>query len=143
MTVVTTPTSAWPTVQPERTTLLYPTCGPKQTDGSRVLFEFSLDSCGTRAMVQLKNSETNFAKKAWKTQSSSEEKRTYQEHRTTELELKQFAVLKQKHQRFTGSGLKSKYLLVFTVFYDSKLNTLGSCFNQKYFLVGVLKDVHK
>uniref|UniRef100_A0A8P4GAX4 ZP domain-containing protein n=1 Tax=Dicentrarchus labrax TaxID=13489 RepID=A0A8P4GAX4_DICLA len=51
MTVVTTPTSTWPTVQPERTTLLDPTCGPKQTDGSRVLFEFKLDSCGTRAMV--------------------------------------------------------------------------------------------
>uniref|UniRef100_A0A8C4E9V1 ZP domain-containing protein n=1 Tax=Dicentrarchus labrax TaxID=13489 RepID=A0A8C4E9V1_DICLA len=48
MTVVTTPTSTWPTVQPERTTLLDPTCGPKQTDGSRVLFEFKLDSCGTR-----------------------------------------------------------------------------------------------
>ncbi|XP_042358817.1 uncharacterized protein LOC121955093 [Plectropomus leopardus] len=51
MTVVTTPTSTWPSVQPERTTLLDPTCGPKQTDGSRVLFEFKLDSCGTRAMV--------------------------------------------------------------------------------------------
>ncbi|XP_074472429.1 uncharacterized protein LOC141756521 isoform X1 [Sebastes fasciatus] len=51
MTVVTTPTSTWPTVQPERTTLLDPTCGPKQADGSRVLFEFKMDSCGTRAMV--------------------------------------------------------------------------------------------
>ncbi|XP_029282165.1 uncharacterized protein LOC115004623 [Cottoperca gobio] len=51
MTVVTTPTSTWPTVQPEGTTLLDPTCGPKQTDGSRVLFEFKIDSCGTRAMA--------------------------------------------------------------------------------------------
>ncbi|KAM8725264.1 uncharacterized protein AB9X84_002112 isoform 1-T1 [Acanthopagrus schlegelii] len=51
MTVVTTPTSTWPTLQPEGTTLLDPTCGPKQTDGARVLFEFKLDSCGTRAMV--------------------------------------------------------------------------------------------
>ncbi|XP_059212061.1 uncharacterized protein LOC131990882 isoform X2 [Centropristis striata] len=51
MTVVTTPTSTWPTVQPERTTLLEPSCGPKETDRSRVLFEFKLDSCGTRAVV--------------------------------------------------------------------------------------------
>uniref|UniRef100_A0A8C2WU22 ZP domain-containing protein n=1 Tax=Cyclopterus lumpus TaxID=8103 RepID=A0A8C2WU22_CYCLU len=55
MTVVTTPTSTWPTLQPDRITLLDPTCGPKQTDGSRVLFEFKVDSCGTRTMVQLKN----------------------------------------------------------------------------------------
>lgn len=55
MTVVTTPTSTWPAVQPERTTLLDPTCAPKQTDGFRVLFEFKLDSCGTRAMVQIEN----------------------------------------------------------------------------------------
>ncbi|GLD72007.1 uncharacterized protein AKAME5_002333100 [Lates japonicus] len=52
MTVVTTLTSTWPTVQPERTSLLDPTCEPKQVDGSRVLFEFKVDSCGTRAMVQ-------------------------------------------------------------------------------------------
>ncbi|XP_044024572.1 uncharacterized protein LOC122862843 isoform X2 [Siniperca chuatsi] len=51
MTVVTTLTSTWPTVQSEKTTLLDPTCGPKQADGTRVLFEFKLDSCGTRAMV--------------------------------------------------------------------------------------------
>lgn len=38
-------------VQPERTSLLDPTCEPKQVDGSRVLFEFKVDSCGTRAMV--------------------------------------------------------------------------------------------
>ncbi|XP_033505059.1 uncharacterized protein LOC117271076 [Epinephelus lanceolatus] len=51
MTVVTTPTSTWPTVKPTATTLLDPTCGPKETDRSKVLFEFKLDSCGTRAMV--------------------------------------------------------------------------------------------
>uniref|UniRef100_A0A3Q1GBK7 ZP domain-containing protein n=1 Tax=Acanthochromis polyacanthus TaxID=80966 RepID=A0A3Q1GBK7_9TELE len=53
MTVVTTPSSTWPTVQPEKTTLLDPTCKPKETDGARALFEFKLDSCGTRAMVKL------------------------------------------------------------------------------------------
>uniref|UniRef100_A0A3P8TN29 ZP domain-containing protein n=1 Tax=Amphiprion percula TaxID=161767 RepID=A0A3P8TN29_AMPPE len=53
MTVVTTPSSTWPTVQPEKTTLLDPTCKPKETDRARALFEFKLDSCGTRAMVQL------------------------------------------------------------------------------------------
>ncbi|XP_027131985.1 uncharacterized protein LOC104934442 isoform X2 [Larimichthys crocea] len=51
MTVVSTLTSTWPMVQPERTTLLDQTCRPNQTDGSRVLFEFKLDFCGTRAMV--------------------------------------------------------------------------------------------
>ncbi|XP_035808538.2 uncharacterized protein LOC111574960 isoform X1 [Amphiprion ocellaris] len=51
MTVVTTPSSTWPTVQPEKTTLLDPTCKPKETDRARALFEFKLDSCGTRAMV--------------------------------------------------------------------------------------------
>ncbi|XP_029903440.1 uncharacterized protein LOC115356423 isoform X2 [Myripristis murdjan] len=51
MTVVTTPTATWPTVHPDKTSLLDRSCGPKQTDGSSVLFEFSLDSCGTRAMV--------------------------------------------------------------------------------------------
>lgn len=57
MTVVSTLTSTWPMVQPERTTLLDQTCGPNQTDGSRVLFAFKLDSCGTRAMVRIKNTE--------------------------------------------------------------------------------------
>ncbi|XP_041660937.1 uncharacterized protein LOC121521216 isoform X2 [Cheilinus undulatus] len=51
MTVVTTPTSTWPKVRPERTTLLDPACGPKQTDEARVLFEFKLETCGTRAMA--------------------------------------------------------------------------------------------
>ncbi|XP_070705205.1 uncharacterized protein [Pempheris klunzingeri] len=51
LTVVTTLTSTWPMMQPEKTSLLDPTCGPKQTDGSRVLFEFRVDSCGTKAMV--------------------------------------------------------------------------------------------
>lgn len=52
MTVVTTLSSTWPSVQPDRTTLLDPSCGPKQTEGSRVMFEFKMDSCGTRNMVQ-------------------------------------------------------------------------------------------
>uniref|UniRef100_A0A3Q3XC92 ZP domain-containing protein n=1 Tax=Mola mola TaxID=94237 RepID=A0A3Q3XC92_MOLML len=54
MTVVTTLASTWPTVHSERTTLLDPACGPKQMDSSRVLFEFKLDSCGTRAKVRIK-----------------------------------------------------------------------------------------
>ncbi|XP_041831388.1 uncharacterized protein LOC121633429 isoform X2 [Melanotaenia boesemani] len=49
VTVVTTPTVTWPMVKPERTSLLDRSCRPKQTDGSRVLFEFKVDSCGTRA----------------------------------------------------------------------------------------------
>ncbi|MED6268125.1 hypothetical protein CHARACLAT_019043 [Characodon lateralis] len=51
VTVVATPTSTWPTVKPEKTSLLDHSCKPKQTDGARVLFEFKVDSCGTRAMV--------------------------------------------------------------------------------------------
>lgn len=51
MTVVATPASTWPSVQPERTSLLDRHCRPKQTDTSRALFEFKLDSCGTRAVV--------------------------------------------------------------------------------------------
>uniref|UniRef100_A0A8D3EF61 ZP domain-containing protein n=1 Tax=Scophthalmus maximus TaxID=52904 RepID=A0A8D3EF61_SCOMX len=51
MTVVTTPTSTWPTVGPDRISLLDPTCRPKQADGSRVLFEFKVNSCGTRTMT--------------------------------------------------------------------------------------------
>lgn len=50
-TVVTTPGGTWPLVDPSRTRLLDPSCRPRETDGSRVLFEFQLDSCGTRAMV--------------------------------------------------------------------------------------------
>ncbi|KAK5598683.1 hypothetical protein CRENBAI_006167 [Crenichthys baileyi] len=51
VTVVATPTSTWPMVKPEKTSLLDHSCKPKQTDGARVLFEFKVDSCGTRAMV--------------------------------------------------------------------------------------------
>ncbi|XP_013878075.1 uncharacterized protein LOC106527668 isoform X2 [Austrofundulus limnaeus] len=51
MTVVATPASTWPSVQPERTSLLDRTCKPKQTNGARVLFEFKLNSCGTKTIV--------------------------------------------------------------------------------------------
>ncbi|MEQ2159122.1 hypothetical protein GOODEAATRI_019290, partial [Goodea atripinnis] len=51
VTVVATPTSTLPMVKPEKTSLLDHSCKPKQTDGARVLFEFKVDSCGTRAMV--------------------------------------------------------------------------------------------
>ncbi|KAA8578134.1 hypothetical protein FQN60_007020 [Etheostoma spectabile] len=51
MAVVTTPTSTWPSVHPDTTTLLDPSCKPRETDAARVLFVFKLDSCGTRALV--------------------------------------------------------------------------------------------
>lgn len=50
-TVVTTPGATWPSVDPARTRLLDSHCRPRETDGLRVLFQFQLDSCGTRAMV--------------------------------------------------------------------------------------------
>ncbi|XP_032364390.1 uncharacterized protein LOC116678758 [Etheostoma spectabile] len=51
MAVVTTPTSTWPSVHPDTTTLLDPSCKPRETDAARVLFVFKLDSCGTRALA--------------------------------------------------------------------------------------------
>ncbi|KAJ3607175.1 hypothetical protein NHX12_026688, partial [Muraenolepis orangiensis] len=51
MTVVTTPTVTMPKVQPDHTTLLDRSCRPKLTDPSRALFQFSLNTCGTRMMV--------------------------------------------------------------------------------------------
>lgn len=57
MTVVATLSSTWPSVRSERTSLLDPACGPKQTDGSTVLFEFKVDSCGTRNVVRKRHLE--------------------------------------------------------------------------------------
>lgn len=54
VTVVTTPPAVTlPRVDPEYTTLLDRSCRPTQTDESRALFVFSVNSCGTRIMVGL------------------------------------------------------------------------------------------
>uniref|UniRef100_A0A672HJU2 Uncharacterized protein n=1 Tax=Salarias fasciatus TaxID=181472 RepID=A0A672HJU2_SALFA len=52
VTVVASPGGTSPPVRPDRTHLLDRTCRPQQTDGVRVLFQFRLDSCGTREMVR-------------------------------------------------------------------------------------------
>ncbi|KAK7171029.1 hypothetical protein R3I94_001054 [Phoxinus phoxinus] len=51
MTVVSDITKAVPTADPARTTLLDPSCRPQETDESRVLFSFGLNTCGTRFQV--------------------------------------------------------------------------------------------
>ncbi|XDV18957.1 hypothetical protein PO909_024543 [Leuciscus waleckii] len=51
MTVVSDVTKAVPTADPARTTLLDTSCRPQETDESRVLFSFGLNTCGTRFQV--------------------------------------------------------------------------------------------
>jgi len=54
MTVVSDLTKAVPLADPTRTTLLDPSCRPRETDERRVLFSFGLNTCGTRFQVCLK-----------------------------------------------------------------------------------------
>lgn len=49
--VVADLTKAMPSALPSKTTLLDKTCTPSEVDEKRVLFEFSLNSCGTRFQV--------------------------------------------------------------------------------------------
>uniref|UniRef100_A0A672RNI8 Zona pellucida protein AX 4 n=1 Tax=Sinocyclocheilus grahami TaxID=75366 RepID=A0A672RNI8_SINGR len=51
MTVLSDITKVVPTADPARTTLLDTNCRPQETDESRVLFSFGLDTCGTRFQV--------------------------------------------------------------------------------------------
>ncbi|KAK2883503.1 hypothetical protein Q8A67_017140 [Cirrhinus molitorella] len=51
MTVVATTTKTWPTVPPSSTTLLDRRCRPMETDETRVMFSFGVDTCGTRLML--------------------------------------------------------------------------------------------
>ncbi|XP_062372155.1 uncharacterized protein LOC134059708 [Sardina pilchardus] len=52
MTVATSVVKSIPKADPERTTLLDTTCKPKETDETRVLFEFDLATCGTQMKVK-------------------------------------------------------------------------------------------
>ncbi|XP_036404341.1 uncharacterized protein LOC118791167 [Megalops cyprinoides] len=51
MTVVASMAWALPAADPNRATLLDPSCKLKDTDGTRVLFAFGVNTCGTRVMV--------------------------------------------------------------------------------------------
>ncbi|XP_076144494.1 uncharacterized protein LOC143127075 [Alosa pseudoharengus] len=51
VTVVTDLTKAKPGALPSKTTLLDKTCKPNEADETRILFKFTLNSCGTRVQV--------------------------------------------------------------------------------------------
>ncbi|XP_035264198.1 uncharacterized protein LOC118222599 [Anguilla anguilla] len=51
VTVVASMTVTLPKTEPRRATLLDANCGPEEFDGTRVLFAFKVNTCGTRVMV--------------------------------------------------------------------------------------------
>ncbi|XP_059396163.1 uncharacterized protein LOC132128488 [Carassius carassius] len=51
MTIVTDITKVVPSADPARTTLLDQSCRPQETDETRVLFSFGLNTCGTRFQI--------------------------------------------------------------------------------------------